>query len=172
MLNPRNLIATIFKKEDEMSKFTLFNSLRLLCLGVKVLYEINTTNLSKTFKNELFDVIIFQFPNVASREPVRGRNPNFILLMEFLISAKYQLNKGGKVIISAIDSPYYKGAFGFEDLYYVRGYEEPLTYKFNPFQIKGYTHMMIHKEESGIERSDKFISLIFKLKKINLFKTY
>jgi hypothetical protein len=43
-----------------------------------------------------------------------------------------QLHQGGKVLISAVDSPHYRGAFQFEEAAYIAGLAPPEFYPFDP----------------------------------------
>lgn len=84
-------------------------------MGTTVLHGVDATKLSSSFGSWLFDNIVFQFPHTGSREVLEGRNPNFILVRDFLKSAGMQLARGGQVLVAAVDSPHYQGAFQFEE---------------------------------------------------------
>ena len=87
-----------------------------------------------------FETIIFQFPHTGSREPIEGRNPNFILVRGFLMSVKSLLSASGKVVITAVDSPHYRGALAAKEA----GFAAPLVYSFDPKAYLGYEHTMTH----------------------------
>lgn len=109
-----------------------------------------------------FDSIVFQFPHVGSREPVEEHNPNFILVRDFLRSAAAQLAPGGQVLISAVDSPHYEGAFQFDDAAEIAGFLPPEVYPFDPSAFPGYTHTMTHEEGDALDNHDAFGTWIFK----------
>lgn len=109
--NPYNIVATTNEAQSEFLDLTKQNINSLQKLGVNVFCKTDATAIHKDFAGQTFDNIIFQFPHTGSREPIEGRNPNFILLRDFLKSAKPLLSYGGKVIVSIVDSPYYQGAF-------------------------------------------------------------
>lgn len=113
--NPSNIIATTNEAQNEFSDLTKQNINSLQRLGVKLFCKTDATEIHKDFAGQTFQNIIFQFSNTGSREPIQGRNSNFILLRGFLKSAKQLLSYGGKVIVSIVDSPYYQGAFQVEE---------------------------------------------------------
>lgn len=100
---------------------------------------------------------------MASRELIEGRNPNFILVRDFLESAAHQLKPGGKVYISAVDSPHYYGAFQFDEAAKTAGFGPPEVYPFDPKDFPGYTHTMTHEDESALDNHDKFATWVFEL---------
>lgn len=109
-----------------------------------------------------FDTIIFQFPHAGSREPIRGHNPNFVLVRDFLKSASAQLVYGGKVLITAVDSPYYRGAFQFEEAAKLAGFKEAETYPFDPSDFPGYVHTMAHEDGDALSHHDDFSTWVFR----------
>ena len=175
--NKKFFISSIFESEKEISEQaigvsqeTKQNAKKLEELGSTVLYNINAEKLDTYFKKLKFDRIIFNFPNVASREGKYGKTENHYLVKNFLKSSSNILKQNGKVIISMVNTPYYKGVFDFESLK-LTNYEKPKIYKFNPENYKGYTHTMTHKDEptvgdsqNGLERMKNFISIVFTLK--------
>jgi tRNA G46 methylase TrmB len=162
-INPSNLTATTFEKERELSEQAVKNIENLKTLDVLVLSNVNAMTLSKTFGTMSFDNIIFQFPHVGSREPIEGHNPNFILVRNFLKSAKHHLKRGGKVLISAVDNPHYHGAFQFDEAAEKAGFEPPAMYPFDPSSFPGYTHTMTNEEESAIDDHKKFGTWVFRI---------
>lgn len=159
---PRQLIVTTFEKSDNLCADTLINAEILRFMGATVLYGVDATNLSRAFGSWHFDNIIFQFPHVGSREIVEGHNPNFILIRDFLLSANTQLNRDGVVVISAVDSPHYRGAFQFEDAANIAGLKSPEIYPFDPNKFKGYTHVMTHQNGSALENHNSFSTWVFR----------
>jgi 25S rRNA (uracil2634-N3)-methyltransferase len=162
-LNKSSFIATAFEDKNEISKEVQNNIKQLLDLGVKVLFNIDGTKLENYFKTIKFDRIIFNFPNTASRNGKYGKTHNYYLLKNFLKSCINVLNYNGKIIITLVDTSYYKGAFDYENLN-IKEYNNPEICKFNPSRFKGYIHTKTHEEESGLDKYDDFISLVFSLK--------
>lgn len=161
-LSANNLIATCFEREGETTEETKKNIKNLKDLSIRVLFNVDCTKLANRF-NLRFNRVIFNFPHTASREGYYNKTENRYLLKNFLKSAINVLKPNGKVIISIVDTPYYKGSFGLEDLN-LKEYREPITYKFNPSRYKGYKHTMTHKDENALEKYESFISLAFILK--------
>ena len=131
-------------------------------LGVNVIHGIDTTKLDHSFKNIKFDQIIFQFPNVGSREPIDGQNPNYVLVKEFLEEAPTNITIGGSILISAVNNNHYNNIFKFEELALVLGFKKPAKYKFDPDDYPEYQHIMTHQEDSAIEQYTKFVIWEFK----------
>ena len=69
-----------------------------------------------------------------------GHNPNHVMIRRFLRSAVSYLTTDGKVLITAVDSPHYQGAFQFDEAAKFAGYEEPETYPFDPSMFPGYSY--------------------------------
>ena len=113
--NPYSIVATTNEAQNEFSDLTRQNINSLQRLGVRVFQKTDATKIHNDFAGQTFNNVIFQFPHTGSREPIEGRNPNFVLLRDFLKSAKPLLSYGGKVIVSIVDSPYYQGAFQIEE---------------------------------------------------------
>ena len=161
--NPTNIIATTFENQNEFSELTKTNISKLQSLGVRVFYNSDATKVHNDFARCRFNNIIFQFPHTGSREPIDGRNPNFILLRDFLKSAKPLLLFGGKVIITVVDSPYYQGAFQFKEACRVAGYRNVTGYNFNLLHFANYIHTMTNEDESAISKNDKLMTVVFEL---------
>ena len=115
------------------------------------------------FAGQTFDNIIFQFPHTGSRELIEGRNPHFILLRDFLKSAKHLLSYSGRVIVSIVDSPYYQGAFQIEEVGQVTNYRRYSTYNFNPLLFPNYVHTMTNENESAISKNDDLITVVLEV---------
>jgi len=159
--NPYNIIATTNEAQNEFSDLTKQNINSLQRLGVKVFQKTDATQIHKDFAGQAFNKIIFQFPHTGSREPIQGRNPNFILLRDFLKSAKHLLSYGGKVVVSIVDSPYYQGAFQIEEAGTEAKYKRYSVYKFNPLLFPNYIHTMTNEDESAISKNDDLITIVF-----------
>ena len=158
------MIATTYETERSMPDAAKANASFLRQHGAVVMHDIDAAHLDKEFSSQKFDTIIFQFPNVGSREPIYGRNPNYILLRKFLRSAAEILAPNGEILISSVDSPYYEGAFQFEDATEFVGFKTPESYPFDPSNFPGYSHVNTNDDESAIEEHKKFITRVFRLK--------
>lgn len=157
------LVATTFENEANLSEEVITNVKKLKAMGAMVLYGVDATKLSAVFGSWVFDNIIFQFPHAGSRDAIEGHNPNFILVRDFLMSAKSQLQRGGQVLISVVDTPHYRGAFQFEEAAIIAGFKPPETYKFDPNSFPEYEHIMTHQNASALDNHDKFRTFIFKI---------
>ena len=159
--NPNNIIATTNEAQNEFLDLTKQNINSLHKFGIKIFCNTDATAIHKNFAGQTFQNIIFQFPHIGSREPLEGRNPNFILLRDFLKSAKPLLSYGGKVIVSIVDSPYYQGAFQIEEAGTEAKYKRYSIYKFNPLLFQNYIHTMTNEDESAISTNDDLITIVF-----------
>ena len=160
---PARLTATTFESERNLSSDARANAKLLQSLGTTVTYGIDATNLADIFGSMRFDNIVFQFPHVGSRDPIEGHNPNFILVRDFLVSAAHQLARSGQVLISAVDSPHYQGAFQFDDAAKIAGFLPPEAYPFDPSAFPGYEHTMTHQDGNALDNHDEFSTWVFKL---------
>ncbi len=159
------MTVTTYEEENHLSKVGQHNALALRRLGASVVPGVDATNLEQRLFYRQFDTIVFQFPNVGSREPEEGRNPNFILVRDFLKSAAKHLRPDGQVLITAVDSPYYHGAFQFDEAAAAAGFSKPDTYCFDPSKLPGYTHTNTNNTDSAIDGHDRFCTWVFSLKK-------
>ncbi len=157
-----DIASTVYETEPQISEEALNNSKILRRLGVGIFCGVDAIKLESCFGNKKFDNIIFQFPNAGSREAEEGRNPNFILLRDFLNSANNQLFANGCVIISVVNSTYYDGAFSFDEAAKEAGFLKPKVYKFDPNDFAGYNHTMTNEEDSAIEDYKSFKTLVFR----------
>ncbi len=164
-ISASNLVATTYEKDSDLSEEAQQNTKVLKQSGASVLNGIDATKLSQYFSRQKFDTIVFQFPNAGSREPEYGRNPNFVLIRDFLKSAAICLTPNGKILITAVDSPHYQGAFQFEEAAEKAGYSIIGSYAFDPASFPGYSHTNINDDDSALEKHDKFKTWIFELKK-------
>lgn len=160
---PRRITATTKQPSSKLSEDVAGNARKLRARGVSVLHGVDATKLDSYFVDRTFDSIIFQFPHTGSREPIFGKNPNHILIRKFLVSAKKHLNRNGKVIISAVDNPHYRGAFQFYEAAEYVGFSLPEVYKFAPSQFTDYTHAMTLEDDSAIEDHKDFATWVFQL---------
>lgn len=156
------LIATTFEARADLSDEAIANAATLRALGVTVLHSVNATSLRTSLGSWLFDSIVFQFPHVGSREPVEGHNPNFILVRDFLVSAAAQLHPNGQVLITAVDTPHYRGAFQFEEAADIAGFLTPESYLFDPDAFPEYEHTMTHQSGSALDEHNTFRTWVFR----------
>ncbi|WP_461494312.1 class I SAM-dependent methyltransferase [Pyruvatibacter sp.] len=165
--NPRrasNLLATTFESRVDISNSAKRNASYIRSLGSSVEYSIDATKLNNHFSSKRFHLIIFQFPNVHSRNPVYGRNPNHVMIRRFLKSAAGCLLPTGLVAISIVNSPYYLGAFNLPDAGKMAGLNKPEVYPFRPSDFSGYTHVNTEGPDSAITKYDSFSTWVFQLR--------
>lgn len=161
-INARKIIASTFEGNNNLSEEALANAEKLKTLGTLALHNVDATKLSSAFGSWKFDTIIFQFPHTGSREPIDGHNPNFILVRDFLLSAAKQLSSGGVALISAIDSPHYRGAFQFEEAAKIAGFLPPKNYPFDSEDFPEYSHTMTNEDESALDTRDNLRTWVFR----------
>ncbi|MBS0235754.1 MAG: DUF2431 domain-containing protein [Proteobacteria bacterium] len=157
-----NMTATTFESISDLSLAAKLNAKVLYSYGAQVLYDIDATKLRQQFGTKLFNNIIFQFPHVGSREAVCGYNPNYILVKDFMRSARNQLRYDGVVIISAVDNQYYNSIFQFEKIAEITGFKPPEGYPFEPRAFPGYEHTMAHREGDALENHEKLTTWVFR----------
>lgn len=160
-----DFVATTYEKTSDLSEEAQQNSETLKQSGASVLNGIDATKLDQYFPRQKFDTIVFQFPNAGSREPEYGRNPNFILIRDFLKSAATCLTSNGRILITAVDSPHYQGAFHLEEAAEKAGYRVIGPYPFDPESFPGYSHTNTNDDDSALEKYDEFKTWVFELKK-------
>jgi 25S rRNA (uracil2634-N3)-methyltransferase len=163
-IEPSRLTATTFESESTLVPNGAKNAKILRFLQAKVYHKVDATCLKESLGNTLYDCIVFQFPHTGCRMPIEAHNPNFILVKNFLLSAKRQLSQNGKILITAVDSPHYRGAFQFEKAAEISGLISPESYLFDPSKFHGYHHTMTHENGSSIEKHNQFRTWIFRQK--------
>jgi hypothetical protein len=109
--------------------------------GATVMSGVDATRLSKWFGRRKFDFIACQLPNVGSRNPLYGRNPNHVIVRCCMKSATDHLNRNGIVAISAVNNPHYDGAFDVDGASECNEYEIPVVYPFYFSDYPSYTHV-------------------------------
>lgn len=160
-----NLTTTTFQTVDEYSDITKQNAKTLRRRGAKTIAGVDATNLSQWFSQRQFDLIVFQFPNVGSREPRYGRNPNHILVRRFLKSAADHLSDFGKVAITVVNSPHYDGAFDMDGVAERNNFAIPVAHPFRFSDFPGYSH--VKTKDDGIcalDENDEFVTYVFQFK--------
>lgn len=153
--------ATSYEEEDDLCDAAYTNARKLIAPGARVRTGVDATRLDKTFGRQSFDMIIFQFPNTASRDPLYSQNPNHVLVTRFLKSSTKHLRAGGMVVISTVDSPFYEGAFKMEEAARKAGFAAPKVYNFSPSSVPGYAHQNTANEGTALEDHDAFATWVF-----------
>jgi 25S rRNA (uracil2634-N3)-methyltransferase len=137
------------------------NARKLLKLGCNIKTGVDATRRSDTIGKRQFRTIIFQFPNLASRDPRYGQNPNHDLVTRFLKNARNHLKPGGLVVISTVDSPFYEGAFKMDEAGRKAGFSAPAIYTFDPEDYPKYTRQNTANEESAADGHTAFATFVF-----------
>ncbi len=159
-----NIVATTLETSNLLSKETLKNATSLRQLGARVLHGVDATRLSDRLAKRSYGLIVFQFPNVGSRSPIYGRNPNHILLRRFLRNATPYLGRSGTVAITIVNTPFYLGAFNLPELARIAGFKEPEIYPFRPKDFPKYRHTNTHGPDSAISRYHTFSTWVLRPK--------
>lgn len=160
-----HITATTFEKEKDLIEGTVVTVRNLRRHGAIVLHGVDATKLEDNIKSCHFDTIIFQFPNVGSRDAKHGHNPNHVMIRKFLRSAAPYLAPSGKILMSVVDNPHYQGAFQFDEAAAFSGYKTPESYPFDPSFFPGYSHTNTNDDESSLDEHNKFATWVFRLKK-------
>ncbi len=159
-----HITATTYETVRNLNNEATLNAHELKRLGAIVLHDVDATKLDKSLRPHEYDTIVFQFPNVGRRNPKYGRNPNHVLIRNFLRSAREYLASSGRVIISVVDNPHYDGAFNFEEAAAFVDYKVSATYPFDPSIFPGYSHINTNDDESALDGHSRFISWVFEKK--------
>lgn len=163
-VSAQKLVATTYEKFSTLNTLTLINAIWLQGRGVKTLYGVNARTLERYFAGVRFRTIVFQFPHTGRRRPVDGRNPNHVLVKQFLKSARARLENDGQVCITYVDNPHYVGAFQFETAAKLSGFYSPQFFPFQKHRFRGYTHVMTNEPSSGLIFHSRFKTAVFKPK--------
>lgn len=156
------LKATTYEGRRNLSNDAAANASKLCNLGAKVLHGIDARRLEERFPVTRFKLVAFQFPNVASRKPLYGRNANHVLVRCFLRSARQVLANDGLIAITVIDSPHYDGAFAMHDAAEWAGLTAPSIYPFCISDHPGYEHSNTQDENvSAIDARDRLQTYVF-----------
>ncbi|GGF47732.1 hypothetical protein GCM10011321_42590 [Youhaiella tibetensis] len=159
----QDFVVTTFEPRMRVSLAAYQNAVKLTRIGAKVLHGVDATRLDRYFNATRFSAIVFNFPNVASRIPVYGHNPNHNLIRRFLRNAAQRLARNGRVIITVVDTPFYSGAFGLTAAAKFAGYKEPDVYAFKPSHFSGYAHANTLGGQSALAKYRNFRSWVFQL---------
>ena len=157
-----NLTISVFESEEDLSDESKNNQEWILENSGTILHSVDATALINYFPNQTFKTIVFQFPHTGNRDSVEGHNSNFILVRDFLFSAKEILAEDGVILISAINSPYYNGAFKFEEAAKIAGFVAPISYDFDMMDFPNYVHTKTKEEESAIDKNDELKTWVFR----------
>lgn len=159
---PRSsILATVYEAEEDLTDTAYNNARKLLKLGCSVKTGVDATRLSDSIGKRQFRTIILQFPNVASRDPSYGQNPNHVLVTRFLRDARNHLKPGGLLVVSTVDSPFYEGAFKMDEAARKASFASPAIYTFDPKDYLGYTHQNTDNEESAADGHTAFATFVF-----------
>lgn len=157
------LVASTFESAHEWSDETVSNARQLIELGCTVLDQIDARSIDRHFGTGVFDFVGFQFPNVGSRQPKHGRNPNHVLLRRFLKSAANAISQHGAICVTTINSPYYDGAFSIDDAARWAGLPKPVAYRFDPDDYAEYFHAnTLDQSTSAIGSTEDFVTFVFR----------
>jgi len=160
----KNMTATTFEKDRNLSDEVRNNAKTLRCMGAHTIHGVDATKLNRFLKPQKFDTIIFQFPNAGSRDAKYGHTSNHMLLRNFLRSALEFINDNGRILISAVDNPHYNGIFKFDDAAKFANYNSPQRVSFDPNSFKGYSHVNTNDDKSALKGHAQFATWIFKPK--------
>jgi 25S rRNA (uracil2634-N3)-methyltransferase len=155
-----SLVVTTYENSRDIDAETKNNAIILEDSGAKIIYGVDAENIETDFLLNPFDTIIFQFPNVGSREPVDGKNPNAALIGGFLKSARPILQPDGKIIITHVDSSYYHGQFQIEMAAKENYYHICFVKDFDPAEYPGYVHTNTLNDESALDHYDQFVTWV------------
>ncbi|MGB4058375.1 MAG: Rossmann-like fold-containing protein [Alphaproteobacteria bacterium] len=155
------MTATTFEERKDLSQDAKENAAILMCHSVSVSHGVNATHLEKSPLNSQYGTIIFQFPNVGSRTPKYGQNPNHVMIRKFLDSAGNYLSSTGRILITTVDSPHYEGVFRLKDASQFAGYKVSGFYPFDPKMFRGYSHANTLDSDSAIKNHARFITWVF-----------
>jgi hypothetical protein len=67
------------------------------------------------------------------------------------------------VLITAANTPHYRGAFQFEEAAEAAGFQPPEVYPFDLSQFPEYEHAMTHQSGSALENHDTFSTWVFRI---------
>ena len=156
-----SIMPTVYEVDGDLTDAAYENVRKLLNLGCIVSTGVDATRLSDTIGKRQFRTIIFQFPNVASRAPRYGQNPNHVLVTRFLKNTRNHLKPGGLVAISTADSPFYECAFKMDEAARKAGFSAPAINSFDPEDHSGYTHQNTANEGSAADGHNAFATFVF-----------
>ena len=160
----KKITATTFETETSWNRRTSENANFLRQMGARVHGSIDATKLEDHVHRKLFGLIVFQFPNVASRVPRYGRNPNHILIKRFLRSAEHHLTPSGCIAVTVVNSSFYDGAFDMDGAAKDSGLENPVAHPFFFADYPNYSHVNTLTDDSAIDKSTDCVTFVFNSK--------
>ncbi|MEM6413332.1 MAG: class I SAM-dependent methyltransferase [Pseudomonadota bacterium] len=163
-IDAKSLVATTLQPAARLPRAGVKNASQLRTAGTRVQHNVDARKLNESFSKNLFQTVIFNFPNVGSRQPNYGRNPNHDLVRAFLQSSNDVLTTGARVLITSVDSPHYRGVFQFPLAAEKTRFEIERIHRFYPTAFRGYTHINTNDEESAVSEHAKFCTWVFKQK--------
>lgn len=131
-ISPCLLTATTNEERIALDAVTRKHALQLSNLGSRVWHGLDAARLHKNFPASTLETVILQFPNAGSRSSEEGRTKNFILVRSFLRASACLLRKHGRVLISSVDSPFYRGSFQFFEAAKTAGFKPGVPQPFFP----------------------------------------
>lgn len=155
------IAATVYEEVSELDDVTIKNAQYLQANNVAVMVGINGKNIDKHFGGKRFGSIIFMFPNCGSRDPVYSHNPNFVLVREFLRSAKSIITDGGLILITAVKSSHYRGRFRLDEAAEFAQLKSYFTIPFYPDDYPAYSHTNTNDDKSAAAEYDQFETWVF-----------
>lgn len=157
----KNIIASVPTARTALSDTARHNVSTIERNGGRTAYNVDATKLHRRFVNARFATIVFQFPNAGRRTPLFGRNPNHILLRNFLKSSRFVLASNGHVVVSIVDSPHCRAAFNPFEAAGLTGFRKPQIFSFSPSAHPGYSHENTNDADSALKRHNRFNTWVF-----------
>lgn len=157
----KNIIASVPTAKSALSEQARQNVVMIERKGGRTEYCVDATKLHRRFVHSRFSTIAFQFPNAGSRTPLFGRNPNHILLRNYLKSSRAVLTSNGRVVVSIVDSPHYRAAFNPFEAASLAGFRKPEIYSFSPSAHSGYSHENTNDYDSALKKHHRFNTWVF-----------
>lgn len=154
--------ATSLEPMSLTSHQTKKNIRALEQLGGQVKTGIDATRLSQHFYGRRFGLIVFQFPNIASRVPVYGQNANHWVVTRFLKNAIHHLSAEGDVAITTVDNPHYDGVFKMKEAARKAKYNAPDIFDFDPTDFAQYRHENTLGGVWALARQKSFATFVFR----------
>tara|TARA_B100000073_G_scaffold337888_1_gene334371 strand:- start:16966 stop:17655 length:690 start_codon:yes stop_codon:yes gene_type:complete len=155
------VMATVFEPASKLSEEAIENAQWIKRCGGYILYDIDATKLDSDFPQQKFDTIIFQFPNVGSRKSKYGHTSNHVMARKFLRAAKICLEMHGKVLLTLVDNPHYRGIFKPDEAATFSGYKTPHSYPFDASKFRGYAHTNTNNDDSAAQNYNRFVTWVF-----------
>jgi len=101
-ISASKIVATTFERLNSLSEDAITNAKFLSAKGVVVLNGVNARKLDVAIGSNKFSTIVFQFPHTGRRHPVEGKNPNYVLVRDFLNSARSHLIQNARYVFQPL----------------------------------------------------------------------